>query len=124
IETVARGRWQKGTPKRPPVFKKVCGSDRSFGGSGTGVHMRYMKSLALLAVLTMPLAYSQAQVEAGVAAGNNQGYADQGQADRNYPDQGQGQADRGYPDQGPANQGPARSEGYPDRGYSDQTYAG
>ncbi len=72
--------------------------------------MRYMKYLALMAVLMLPLAYSQAQVDAGAAAGNNQGYD-------------QGQADRGYPDQGPANQAPP-NQGYPDRGYADQTYAG
>ena len=56
--------------------------------------MRYMKYFALLAVMmVMPLAYSQAQVEAGVGAGNNPAYADQGQAD-------QGPADQGYANQG------------------------
>ena len=44
--------------------------------------MRYLKYLALLAVLALPLAYSQAQVEAGVAVGADQGYADRGYADQ------------------------------------------
>jgi hypothetical protein len=57
--------------------------------------MRYLKYLALLAVLALPLTYSQAQVDAGVAAGTNQGQADQnydqGRANQNY--------DRGHADQ-------------------------
>jgi hypothetical protein len=53
--------------------------------------MRYLRYVALLAVLTVPLAYSQAQVEAGVGAGNDQGYANQSY-DQGYADPGPGYA--------------------------------
>src|ERR1035438_6347406 len=66
--------------------------------------MRYLKYLALLAVLALPLTYSQAQVDAGAAAGTNQGQADQnydqGRANQDYD---QGHANQNY-DQGRANQ--------------------
>jgi len=51
--------------------------------------MRYLRYVALLAMLTLPLAYSQAQVQAGVAVGNDQGYAEQGY-DQGYDDPGPG----------------------------------
>jgi hypothetical protein len=80
--------------------------------------MRYMRYLALLAALMVPMSYSQAQVEAGVAAGNNQGYADQGNANQSYANQGY---DQGYPDPGPgySNAPPVCSYGY----YSYYPYA-
>jgi hypothetical protein len=80
--------------------------------------MRYMRYLALLAALMLPISYSQAQVEAGVATGNDQGYADQGNANQTYGNQGY---DQGYPDPGPgyANAPPVCSYGY----YSYYPYA-
>jgi hypothetical protein len=51
--------------------------------------MRYLRYVALLAVLMLPVAYSQAQVQAGVAVGNDQAYADQGY-DQGYADPGPG----------------------------------
>ena len=80
--------------------------------------MRYMRYLALLAALMLPMSYSQAQVEAGVAAGNNQGYADQGNANQGSANQGY---DQGYPDPGPgySNAPPVCSYGY----YSYSPYA-
>lgn len=47
-----------------------------------GFIMRYMKHLALVATLAMPLAYSQAQVDAGVSAGNDPGYQDRDRDNR------------------------------------------
>ncbi len=44
------------------------------GFSGREVNMKYAKYLALLAVLMVPLAYSQAQVRVGVGIGVGPGY--------------------------------------------------
>src|ERR1700686_4188482 len=49
--------------------------------------MRYLSYVALLTVLMLPLAYSQAQVEAGVSVGGNPGDADQCY-DQSYTDPG------------------------------------
>src|SRR5579871_4702697 len=52
---------------RPPGSKRASGTSKTLGPK-PGVHkMRYAKYLALLTVLMVPLAYSQAQV--GVAVG-------------------------------------------------------
>jgi hypothetical protein len=89
IET--SGRWEaQESPLKTTVFGRFPGSDQTLGGTGAkGVHMRYLRYVALLAVLMSPLAYSQAQVQAGVAVGNDQGYTDQGY-DQGYADPGPG----------------------------------
>src|ERR1700687_3078511 len=64
--------------KQPPKTKsleKVPGSlIRDLGSWIEGVYMRYMKYFALLAVLMLPLAYSQAEVRVGVGIGIAPGY--------------------------------------------------
>ena len=45
---------------------------------GAGEDMRYLRYMALLAVLVVPLAYSQAQVSVGVGIGYGGGYGGYG----------------------------------------------
>jgi hypothetical protein len=61
----------------------------SAGLGAKGVYMRYLRYVALLAAVMLPLAYSQAQVEAGVAVGNDQAPAAQAY-DQGYDDPGPG----------------------------------
>jgi hypothetical protein len=88
--------------------------------------MRYLRYVALLAVLMVPLAYSQAQVEAGVGVGNDQGYANQ-DANQGYANQNanqnanQGYANQSY-DQGYADPGPGYASGPPLCSYGYYSY--
>jgi hypothetical protein len=63
--------------------REGCKSSEGFGckvfmqrWKPEGVHMRYLKYCALLAVLMVPLAYSQAEVRWGVGIGIGPGYVD------------------------------------------------
>src|ERR1700736_6541022 len=51
-------------------------TDRSIDGGPEGVSMRYLRYVALLAVVMLPLAYSQAQVSVGIGVGVAPVYSD------------------------------------------------
>lgn len=56
-------------PKQAKRSARIRISPEGFSGSESGGFMRYLKYVALLAVLMVPLAYSQAQVSVGIGVG-------------------------------------------------------